>query len=131
MAAPRPFGPFFDKNHMEKLHAHAAASLSTKGPEVNAAVKAAAPVGPARATRPGGELRGSISTKVQKRKNGVAIVVTADAKNEQGNHYGVFVNAKTNVFEEALVEASLEPLEDAIVDFVNDANGTENGSRGA
>lgn len=122
MAPPKPRGPFFEKGHLEKLHAHATASLSTKAPEVNASVKAATPIGPARKARAGGELQRSITTKVRKRKNGVAIVVTADAKNEQGNHYGVFAEARDGFMSNALAEAVVPHLEDAIVDFANQTN---------
>ena len=122
MAPPKPFGPFFDKGHMNVLQSRVAASLVEGAPEVKAALKAATPVGEPRKTRPGGELQKSLKTRVTKSKRGVAIVARADAKNEQGEHYGVFVEARDSFLANALADVAVTHIEDAIVAFANEMN---------
>ena len=123
-ARPKPFGPFFDKAHLARLQSRASVSLANKAPAIKAALVASTPVGEARRSgRPGGTLRASVTTRVSKSKRGVTITARADAQNEQGVHYGVFVEAVTGFLTNALADAAISHIEDAIVDFVNEQNG--------
>lgn len=122
MARVRPTGPFFTPQHLGRLQAEAATSIANHAPEIKGGVQAATPVGEPRKTRQGGTLRNSITTRVTRSKRGVGVTVRADATNESGDHYGVYREAHDPFMAEALVDAALPHIEQAIVDFVNNEN---------